>query len=158
MIKYTVTSETETMALGALLAADAFPNAVVLLEGDLGAGKTTFTKGIAQGLGITKVIKSPTYTLIREYTQGDLPLFHMDMYRIEETGGASELGLEEYFQRGGLSVIEWAKFVAEELPEGLLVVQFEQDSLTQRTITIQATGAPYEQWLLSLERRLSKDA
>ena len=77
------TSQEETMKIGELLAKDAFSNSTIILSGDLGAGKTTFTKGFALGLDITRVIKSPTYTLIREYTKGRLPLFHMDMYRIE---------------------------------------------------------------------------
>ena len=96
MFEVHTTSQEETMALGQRLGDALFENSCVILEGDLGAGKTTLTKGIALGLGIDRVIKSPTYTLIREYRKGRLPLFHMDMYRIEESGGASEVGLEEY--------------------------------------------------------------
>ena len=84
MFEVRTTTQEETMALGQRLGDALFENSCVILEGDLGAGKTTLTKGIALGLGIDRVIKSPTYTLIREYRKGRLPLFHMDMYRIEE--------------------------------------------------------------------------
>ena len=119
--------------------------------GKNGAGKTTFTKGFALGLDITRVIKSPTYTLIREYTKGRLPLFHMDMYRIEESGGASEIGLEEYFHREGVVMVEWANFIEEELPMNQLIISIEQTSLTTRTITLDAIGEEYEKWLNQFE-------
>ncbi|MCG4282308.1 tRNA (adenosine(37)-N6)-threonylcarbamoyltransferase complex ATPase subunit type 1 TsaE, partial [Lacticaseibacillus saniviri] len=80
------------------------PGDVLLLDGDLGAGKTSLTKGIAEGLGIDAPIKSPTFTIIREYQQGRLPLYHMDIYRLEN-GGADDLGLEEYFEGDGVSVV-----------------------------------------------------
>ncbi|MER2002546.1 MAG: tRNA (adenosine(37)-N6)-threonylcarbamoyltransferase complex ATPase subunit type 1 TsaE, partial [Carnobacterium inhibens] len=89
-------NEEETKTVAADLAKWLEPGDVILLEGNLGAGKTTFTKGLAEGLGIKRVIKSPTYTIIREYLDGRLPLYHMDVYRLEETGGM-DLGLEEYF-------------------------------------------------------------
>lgn len=96
---------------------------VLLLTGDLGAGKTTFTKGIAKGLGITQMIKSPTYTIIREY-DGRLPLYHMDVYRI--VSGSDELGLEDYFEGDGLSVVEWGRQL-EELPHDFLEITLEKD-------------------------------
>ena len=145
------TSQEETMKIGELLAKDAFPNSTIILSGDLGAGKTTFTKGFALGLGITRVIKSPTYTLIREYTKGRLPLFHMDMYRIEESGGASEIGLEEYFHREGVVMVEWANFIEEELPMNRFIISIEQTSLMTRTITMTAIGEEYENWLNQFE-------
>ena len=123
MFEIHTTSQEETMELGKRLAEKVFANSCVVLEGDLGAGKTTLTKGIAVGLGIDRVIKSPTYTLIREYRKGRLPLFHMDMYRIEESGGASEVGLEEYFYAGGVCVVEWAQYIEDELPSTFLKVQ-----------------------------------
>ena len=139
------------MKIGELLAKDAFSNSTIILSGDLGAGKTTFTKGFALGLDITRVIKSPTYTLIREYTKGRLPLFHMDMYRIEESGGASEIGLEEYFHREGVVMVEWANFIEEELPMNRLIISIEQTSLTTRSITLDAIGEEYEKWLNQFE-------
>ncbi|MGX7419339.1 tRNA (adenosine(37)-N6)-threonylcarbamoyltransferase complex ATPase subunit type 1 TsaE [Carnobacterium gallinarum] len=118
---------------------------VVLLEGNLGAGKTTFTKGLAEGLGIQRVIKSPTYTIIREYTDGRLPLYHMDVYRLEETGG-DELGLEEYFQGEGVSVVEWATFIPEDLPKDYLQVKLVPagTDLAEREISLSAVGRRYE--------------
>src|SRR5699024_12363354 len=99
-------NEEETKKIAADLTQYLQPGDVLLLEGNLGAGKTTFTKGLAEGLGINRVIKSPTYTLIREYEDGRLPLYHMDVYRLEESG-STDLGLEEYFEGEGVSVIEW---------------------------------------------------
>ena len=99
-------NENETLALAQKLGELVQARDVILLEGDLGAGKTTFTKGLALGLGIEQVVKSPTYTIIREYTKGRLPLYHMDVYRLEEAG-SDEMGLEEYFYGDGVSVVEW---------------------------------------------------
>ncbi|MBP1044006.1 tRNA (adenosine(37)-N6)-threonylcarbamoyltransferase complex ATPase subunit type 1 TsaE [Vagococcus sp. BWB3-3] len=86
----------------------------LVLTGELGAGKTTFTKGLARGLGIEQMVKSPTYTIVREYRKGRVPLFHMDVYRLEE--GAADLGLDEYFEGDGVTIIEWGKLIEEELP------------------------------------------
>ena len=105
----TVHSADQTMAIGEKLAAYLAPQDLILLDGDLGAGKTTFTKGLAKGLGITRPIKSPTFTIIREYQDGRIPLYHMDVYRLEE-GGGDDLGLEEYFNGDGVNVVEWSKF------------------------------------------------
>ena len=147
------TSQEETMKIGELLAKDAFSNSTIILSGDLGAGKTTFTKGFALGLDITRVIKSPTYTLIREYTKGRLPLFHMDMYRIEESGGASEVGLEEYFYAGGVCVVEWAQYIEDELPSTFLKVQIDRvgDGESNRVIRFVPHGKEYEELIQQLE-------
>ena len=116
--------ERETKDIAAKLAKWLEPGDLILLEGDLGAGKTTFTKGLATGLGIKRVIKSPTYTIIREYLDGRLPLYHMDVYRLEETGGM-DLGLEEYFEGEGVSIVEWAKFIPEDLPTEYLQIKLQ---------------------------------
>ena len=121
-----VTDAAETIAIGEKLAMSLQGGELILLDGDLGAGKTTFTKGLAKGLGITRNIKSPTFTLIREYSMGRLPLYHMDVYRLEETGGA-DLGLEEYFNSSGVSVVEWSQFIQAELPSEYLLVQLKKD-------------------------------
>ena len=110
----------ETEAIAKIIGQKAQAGDVIILTGDLGAGKTTMTKGIALGLGISQMIKSPTYTIIREYPQGRLPLYHMDVYRVEE--GADELGLDEYFEGDGLSVVEWGSLIEEELPEDYLEI------------------------------------
>lgn len=153
MFEIHTTSQEETMELGKRLGEKVFANSCVVLEGDLGAGKTTLTKGIALGLGIDRVIKSPTYTLIREYRKGRLPLFHMDMYRIEESGGASEVGLEEYFYAGGVCVVEWAQYIEDELPSTFLKVQIDrvEDDESKRLIRLVPHGKEYEELIQTLE-------
>ncbi|MFD1484556.1 tRNA (adenosine(37)-N6)-threonylcarbamoyltransferase complex ATPase subunit type 1 TsaE [Lacticaseibacillus baoqingensis] len=99
---------------------------VLLLDGDLGAGKTSLTKGLAAGLGIAGPIKSPTFTIVREYTDGRLPLYHMDIYRLEN-GGAEDLGLEEYFEGDGVCVVEWPEFLGVCLPADYVLIQIEKD-------------------------------
>lgn len=135
------------MAIGEKLAAYLAPQDLILLDGDLGAGKTTFTKGLAKGLGITRPIKSPTFTIIREYQDGRIPLYHMDVYRLEE-GGGDDLGLEEYFNGDGVNVVEWSKFVSDELPDDYLRIIFRRDDSegdNVRTLTFEATGHRFEQ-------------
>lgn len=138
-------NEMETKEIAASLADQLAAGDVLLLEGNLGAGKTTFTKGIAEGLGIQRIIKSPTYTLIREYDEGRLPLYHMDVYRLEETGG-TDLGLEEYFEGEGVSVIEWATFIPEDVPEEHLEIQLKSvgEELSERKITFIPKGKRFE--------------
>lgn len=142
------TNEQETMAFAKKLGERVEAKNVILLEGELGAGKTTFTKGLALGMGIEQVIKSPTYTLVREYTKGRLPLYHLDVYRLEESGG-EELGLEEYFYGEGVSVIEWSIFIKEELPSEYLKIQISRagEFLQNRFFQIEAVGARYEKLL-----------
>lgn len=106
-------SEQETEAIGRELAQQLAPGAVVAFTGDLGAGKTAFVRGMAQGLGISQRVTSPTFTIVNEYEGGRLPLFHFDMYRL---GGAEELfdiGWEDYLARGGICAVEWSERVAE---------------------------------------------
>ena len=103
-MEYTTTDAASTQAVGAALAPLLQAGDVILLDGDLGAGKTTFTKGVAAGLGIHRNVKSPTFNLIKEYHQGRLPLYHMDVYRLEGVGGA-DLGLQEYFNGSGVSLV-----------------------------------------------------
>ena len=118
---------------------------VILLDGDLGAGKTSFTKGLAAGLGIDRPVKSPTFTIIREYQEGRLPLYHMDIYRLED-GGAEDLGLEEYFEGDGVSVVEWPEFLGVVLPETYLMIQIEKDKQADdaRHVQLSARGTRYE--------------
>lgn len=125
MKKVTMTSREQTIALGEKIGKLLQAGDVLVLDGDLGAGKTTFTKGIGKGLGIHDLIKSPTFTIIREYHDGRLPLYHMDAYRLEN-GGAEDLGLEEYFDSDGVSVVEWAEFVEDELPDDFLAIHFKR--------------------------------
>lgn len=145
----TVDSAEQTMSIGQKLADFLQPRDLILLDGDLGAGKTTFTKGLAKGLGITRPIKSPTFTIIREYQDGRIPLYHMDVYRLEE-GGGDDLGLEEYFNGDGVNVVEWSKFVADELPNQYLRIVFKRDDSqgdNVRTLTFEAKGDRFEKMI-----------
>lgn len=153
MFEVTVTSPEATMALGQRLAPNLQPRDLILLDGDLGAGKTTFTKGLALGLGITRNVKSPTFTIIREYQGGRIPLYHMDVYRLEE-GGGDELGLDEYFNGDGVNVVEWSKFIADELPQDYLRIVFKRDDAAgenQRTLRFEPRGTHFESLVQQLE-------
>lgn len=146
-MELTVSTPEETMLLGQLLAPLLAAQDVILLDGDLGAGKTTFTKGLAVGLGIKRNVKSPTFTIIREYQDGRLPLYHMDVYRLED-GSGDELGLDEYFNGDGVSVVEWSTFVADELPDQYLRVAFKRlddQGENRRQLTFEPHGARFDQ-------------
>ena len=125
MKSLTLTNRDATIALGKKIGQQLIAGDVLVLDGDLGAGKTTFTKGLAAGLEIPDIIKSPTFTIIHEYQDGRLPLYHMDAYRLEN-GGAEDLGLEEYFDGDGVSVVEWAEFVEDELPTDFLAIHIKR--------------------------------
>ncbi|CAI2576836.1 tRNA threonylcarbamoyladenosine biosynthesis protein TsaE [Apilactobacillus kunkeei] len=146
MVKVNVESPDETKQYGEQLAPLLNAKDVILLDGDLGAGKTTFTKGLAKGLGIKRNIKSPTFTIIREYQGGRLPLYHMDIYRLDD-GSGDELGLEEYFNGDGVNVIEWSEFIADELPDDYLKIVFRRDDEKGedfRTISFEPSGKRFE--------------
>lgn len=136
----TLVDTTATEKLGKIIGAVAKPSDNLVLTGDLGAGKTTLTKGIALGMEIDQMIKSPTYTIIREYQQGRMPLYHMDVYRIES--GADDLGLDDYFEGDGLSVIEWGQQLGEFLPEDYLELILSKDDQdeTLRRVEFLAQG------------------
>ena len=102
-------SEEETIELAQNIESEKFPNMVICLKGDLGSGKTVFTKGFANALGIDESITSPTYTIIKEYLSGEMPLFHMDVYRLD--GEYDGIGIEDYFDKNGVVIIEWAKTI-----------------------------------------------
>ncbi|EOH89380.1 tRNA (adenosine(37)-N6)-threonylcarbamoyltransferase complex ATPase subunit type 1 TsaE [Enterococcus villorum] len=130
----------KTEELAKVIGEVAKPGDNLVLTGDLGAGKTTLTKGIAVGLGIDQMIKSPTYTIIREYNEGRLPLYHMDIYRVATSG--ADLGLDEYFEGEGLSVIEWGNLLEETLPEDYLELILEKSDtdLEKRYVKLQSYG------------------
>ena len=141
MKKWHIKNEEEMIALGRQLGQWLDAGDLVLLEGDLGAGKTTLTKGIGQGLGVTKVINSPTFTILKVY-QGRVPLYHMDVYRLE--GMHQELGFEEYYDGDGVCVVEWATFVAEELPLQRLEITITHET-NGRLVQMTAKGEHYEE-------------
>ncbi len=118
--EFKMSSVTETQLFAAALARLLFPGSVVTLDGELGSGKTTFTQGLARGLDITRVVNSPTFTIIKEYS-GRLELYHMDVYRLAD--GSDGIDFDEYFYGDGVSVIEWASIIQDLLPEEYLAVQ-----------------------------------
>lgn len=133
--------EFETIELAQNFEAEKFPNMILCLDGELGSGKTIFTKGIANALGINETITSPTFTIIKEY-DGELPLYHMDVYRLD--GNTDGVGIEEYFNKGGVVVIEWADSIAEILPEERLDIRFKVVDENKRMIIFTPHGKKYE--------------
>ncbi|MBO5573563.1 MAG: tRNA (adenosine(37)-N6)-threonylcarbamoyltransferase complex ATPase subunit type 1 TsaE [Clostridium sp.] len=119
--------EEDTFALGLKLGSDARPGQVYCLNGDLGVGKTVFTKGFAKGLGIDEVISSPTFTIKKNYEEGRIPLCHFDVYRIEDEDEMEEIGYEDEFYGDGVSLVEWAENIRGILPEDAVEVTIEKD-------------------------------
>ncbi|MEA5026628.1 MAG: tRNA (adenosine(37)-N6)-threonylcarbamoyltransferase complex ATPase subunit type 1 TsaE [Erysipelotrichaceae bacterium] len=148
MIKITTYSASETKLLGIRLAELLSPGKLLILTGDLGAGKTTFTQGLAQGIGITKTVTSPTFTIMKVY-KGPLPLYHIDAYRLE--GLSQDLGLEEMMEDDGICVIEWPKYISAGLPERYLNIDIKRVSEDVRLLTFIAHGAEYETILKELQ-------
>ena len=134
--------EEETARFAGRLAEHLEGGDVLALEGDLGAGKTAFTKGLAKGLGVTRTVNSPTFTIIKEY-HGRLPLYHMDVYRVSEA--EEDLGFDEYFEGEGVTVVEWAHLIQNQLPENLLVIYIYRVDEYSRRFVIEAHGDRYVQ-------------
>ena len=124
---YETYSPEETHALGKRLGAEAKPGDVYTLVGDLGVGKTVFTQGIAEGLGITEPVSSPTFTIVQVYEEGRMPFYHFDVYRIGGIEEMDEIGYEDYFYGSGVTMIEWANLIEEILPQDYQEVQIEKD-------------------------------
>ena len=122
-------------------------NTLITLSGDLGAGETTFTQGLARGLGIDKKVTSPTFTIMKEY-KGRLPLYHIDAYRLENI--TQDLGFDEYIESDGVCVIEWANFIEYVLPEELLNIEFTINDDDSRTLKFKAYGERYEEVIAEL--------
>ncbi|WP_026836017.1 tRNA (adenosine(37)-N6)-threonylcarbamoyltransferase complex ATPase subunit type 1 TsaE [Eubacterium xylanophilum] len=124
---YESLSEADTFGVGKEMAEAIKPGAIILLEGDLGVGKTVFTKGFAEGLGIEEPITSPTFTIVQEYREGKLPLFHFDVYRIGDPEEMYDIGYEEYFFGEGVCIVEWPSMIEELLPENAIKVRISKD-------------------------------
>ena len=138
MIKETNAPE-ETFAFGKMLGEQAKPGEVICLNGDLGVGKTVFTKGFAEGLGITEPVNSPTFTIVQQYDSGRMPLYHFDVYRIADVSEMDEIGYEEYFFSDGVCLIEWGTLIEELLPDSTITITIEKDlqkGFDYRKITI----------------------
>lgn len=133
-------SAEDTFALGKKIGETAAPGTVYTLIGDLGVGKTVFTQGIAEGLGIAEPICSPTFTIVQVYEEGRLPFYHFDVYRIGDVEEMDEIGYEDYFYGEGLTIIEWANLIEEILPESYQQITIEKDlekGFDYRRITIE---------------------
>ena len=120
-MEFITNSPQETENLGAALGKILRPGTVLAYRGDLGAGKTAFTRGLARGLGYTEPVTSPTYTIVDEYLGGRLPLFHFDMYRLASSDDLWDIGWEDYLERGGICAVEWSENVADALENALLI-------------------------------------
>ena len=134
-------SEQDTEALGRALVQRLQPGAVVAFTGDLGAGKTAFVRGMAQGLGIPQRVTSPTFTIVNEYEGGRLPLFHFDMYRLRDTDDLFDIGWEDFPRRGGICAVEWSENIRDALDEDTLWVDIRRGVTDgQRIITLHGPG------------------
>ena len=133
---YTTHSPEETESLGAALALLLPAGTILAYRGDLGAGKTAFTRGLAKGLGCRDIVTSPTYTIVNEYLGGRLPLVHFDMYRLRSSDDLWDIGWEDYLDRGGICAVEWSENVADAL-EDALPITIEKLGETTRRITIE---------------------
>ena len=144
---YKITSrcEQDTIDLAQNIESEKFPNMVICLKGDLGSGKTIFTKGFASSLGIEEPVTSPTFNIIKEYTTGEMDLYHMDVYRLD--GKVEDLGIEEYYTKNGIVIIEWADMIPDYLPEKRLdiIIKSSAEDENKRTITLIPYGRKYEE-------------
>ena len=130
------------MEIAENIESEKFPNMIICLIGDLGSGKTIFTKGFANSLGIEENITSPTFNIIKEYTGGETPLYHMDLYRLD--GDVRNLGLDEYFSKDGVVIIEWADMIEDYLPEERLDIKFKVVDEDTRILVFKPYGKKYE--------------
>ena len=135
-MQYISNSPAETEAIGAALGKTIKPGTVIAYRGDLGAGKTAFTRGLALGLGSTELVTSPTYTIVNEYLGGRMPLFHFDMYRLASSDDLWDIGWEDYLDRNGICAVEWSENVADAL-EDPMVITIEKLGEESRRITIE---------------------
>ena len=132
-------SNEATIALGEMVGKNLRPGDILLLEGDLGAGKTTFAQGAAKGLGVDEFVNSPTFVIINEYFSGRLPLYHMDLYRVEDESQLYDLGIEEYFFGNGVCLVEWPAIALPLMPEEVAWIRLEQSG-DGRVVTLETHG------------------
>ena len=135
-MKYTTNSPVETEAIGAALGKILPPGSVIAYRGDLGAGKTAFTRGLARGLGCAEIVTSPTYTIVNEYLGGRIPLFHFDMYRLRSSDDLFDIGWDDYLDRGGICAVEWSENVDDAM-EDAITITIEKLGEDSRQITIE---------------------
>ena len=131
-MQYTTNSPAETEAIGAALGKTIEPGTVIAYRGDLGAGKTAFTRGLAKGLGCTEIVTSPTYTIVNEYLGGRIPLFHFDMYRLRSSDDLFDIGWEDYLDRGGVCAVEWSENVDDAMENAVWVTIHKTGEASRR--------------------------
>ena len=141
--KYTSRSVDDTVRIAQDIESEKFPNMVICLYGELGSGKTVFTKGFASAMEIEQTITSPTFNIIKEYTTGELPLYHMDVYRLNEDDDT--IGIKDYFNKGGVTIIEWADVIKNKLPEKRLDIKFKVIDEDTRVLVFMPHGEEYEE-------------
>lgn len=148
-------NEEETKRIGETLAKLLFSGSIILLTGDLGAGKTTLTKGIAKGLNINEIVNSPTFNILKCYFSGDKNLYHIDAYRLEDVDPENKnIGLEEVIEGDGVAVIEWPMFISEFIPNDHLEINIKRIDEFNREISIIASGNKYDLLIKELEDKL----
>ena len=140
--KYTSRSEEDTLEIAENIESEKFPGMVICLNGELGSGKTVFVKGFANALEVKETITSPTFSLIKEYDDGELPLYHMDLYRLEDK--KNYIGLLDYFNKEGICIIEWPEMLEEDLPEERLDITFKVIDENTRILVFTPHGSQYE--------------
>jgi len=140
--KITTHSIEETLEIAQNIESEKFKNMVICLNGELGSGKTIFVKGFATGLGITEPITSPTFNIVKEYLDGEAPLYHMDVYRLEDS--TDDIGISDYFKKGGVCIIEWAELIEKELPSKRLDIEFKIIDENTRVLKFIPHGKEYE--------------
>ena len=148
--EFVIKSDLEMQKLGEAIGKNAFPNMLITMEGDLGAGKTTMTKGIGKALNVKRVINSPTFTILKVY-EGDLMLYHMDVYRIDNNSGDDYL--EEYFEMNGVCVVEWANNISNFLKEDRLMIEIKINEEFHRIVSLQSRSELYDKVINSLREQ-----
>ena len=133
-MEYITNSPSETEAVGAALARVLKPGTIIAYRGDLGAGKTAFTRGLARGLGVKEPVTSPTYTIVNEYLGGRLPLFHFDMYRLASSDDLWDIGWEDYLERGGVCAVEWSENVDDAMENAIYVTIYKTGEESRRIV------------------------
>lgn len=140
--KYTSRNEMDTMQLAENIESEKFPGMVICLDGELGSGKTVFVKGFAKSLGIEENITSPTYNIVKEYSSGEMPLNHMDVYRLEESDAT--IGFSDYFKSEDITIIEWSEMIQDKLPDERLDIKFKVIDENVRILVLKPYGQKYE--------------
>lgn len=140
--KYTSRREEDTMEIAENIESEKFPGMVICLDGELGSGKTVFVKGFAKALGLKETITSPTFSLVKEYPDGEMPLYHMDVYRLDDSN--EEFGLDDYLNQDAVCIIEWPEMIEGQLPEERLDIKFKVIDDNTRVLVFTPYGQQYE--------------